>query len=107
MLNEAQVRNAQPKEKKFMMRDDRRLYLRVDPSGCKYWIFRYWENKKERQFSLGSYPDLSLKDARIKRDELQTARAKSENISARSEKNSANFFRSCQGMAKSSYNGQG
>ena len=86
MLNEAQVRNIQPKEKTFMIRDDRGLNLRVDPSGRKYWIFRYWENKKEHQISLGPYPDLSLKNARLQRDELQTARAKGESISARSEK---------------------
>ena len=84
MLNEAQVRSIQPKEKSFMIRDDRGLNLRVDPSGRKYWIFRYWENKKERQISLGPYPDLSLKEARLQRDELQTARAKGENISTRS-----------------------
>ncbi len=86
MLSEAQVRNAKPKEKPFMIRDDRGLNLRVDPSGRKYWIFRYWENKKEHQISLGPYPDLSLKDARLQRDELQTARAKGESLSARSEK---------------------
>ena len=86
MLSELQVRSAKPKEKYYMLRDDRGLYLRVDPSGRKYWILRYWENKKERQLSLGPYPDLSLKDARIKRDELQTARAKGENLSTRSEK---------------------
>ena len=84
MLNESQARTAQPKEKSFMLRDDRGLYLRVDPSGRKYWIFRYWENKKEHRISLGPYPDLSLKDARLQRDELQTARAKGENISIQS-----------------------
>ena len=86
MLNEAQVKNSKPREKSYMIRDDRGLNLRIDPSGREYWIFRYWENKKEHQFSLGPYPDLSLKDARIKRDELQTARAKGEKLSARSEK---------------------
>ena len=73
MLTELQVKSAKPKDKRYMMRDDKGLYLRVDPSGNKYWILRYWEQKKEHQISLGPYPDLSLKDARIKRDELQTA----------------------------------
>ena len=41
--------------------------------------FRYWENKKEHKLSLATYPDLSLKDAHLKRDEIQTARAKCEN----------------------------
>ena len=78
MLTELQVKSAKPKEKRYMIRDDKGLYLRVDTSGNKYWILRYWEQKKEHQISLGPYPDLSIKDARIKRDEIQTARAKGE-----------------------------
>ncbi|MBQ9628738.1 MAG: tyrosine-type recombinase/integrase, partial [Synergistaceae bacterium] len=81
MLTELQVRGAKPKEKPYMIRDDRGLYLRIDASGRKYWILRYWEQKKEHQLSLGAYPELSLKDARIKRDEIQTARAKGESPS--------------------------
>ncbi len=84
MITELQTKNAKPKEKPYMLRDDRGLYLRIDPSGRKYWILRYWENKKEHQLSLGSYPDLSLKDARIKRDEIQNARAKGESPSLKS-----------------------
>ena len=76
MLTELQVKNTKPKEKPYMLRDDRGLYLRIDPSGRKYWILRYWEQKKEHQLSLGSYPDLSLKEARMKRDEIQSDRAK-------------------------------
>ena len=78
MLTELQVKSAKPKDKRYMIRDDKGLYLRIDTSGNKYWILRYWEQKKERQISLGPYPDLSLKDARLKRDEIQTARAKGE-----------------------------
>ena len=81
MLTELQVKGAKPKEKTYMIRDDRGLYLRVDTFGRKYWILRYWEQKKEHQISLGPYPDLSLKDARIKRDEIQTARAKGQSPS--------------------------
>lgn len=64
-----------------MLRGDRGLYLRVDTSGRKYWILRYWEQKKEHQLSLVPYPELSLKDAKIKRDEIQTARAKGDSHS--------------------------
>ena len=86
MLTEGEVKNMKSREKSYMIRDEHGLYLRVDPSGNKYWIFRYWENKKERKMSLGPYPELSLKDARLKRDELQTARAKGEKLSSRSER---------------------
>ena len=81
MLTELQVKTAKPKEKYYMLRDDRSLYLRVDTSGKKYWIFRYSENKKARQLSLGAYPDISLKDARLKRDELLAKRAKGQSSS--------------------------
>ncbi len=81
MLTELQVKNAKPRERSYMVRDDKRLYLRVDPSGRKYWILRYWENNKEHKLSLGPYPDLSMKDARLKRDEIQTARTKGESPS--------------------------
>ena len=52
MLTELQSKSAKPKEKSYMLRDDHGLYLRVDPSGRKYWILRYWEQKKEHQLSL-------------------------------------------------------
>ena len=86
MLTELEVKNAKPRNISYMIRDERGLYLRIDPSGCKYWILRYWENRKEHKKSLGPYPELSLKDARIKSDELRSTRAKGESISTRSEK---------------------
>ncbi|MBQ7561125.1 MAG: DUF4102 domain-containing protein, partial [Synergistaceae bacterium] len=76
MLIGLTVKSAKPREKSYMIRDERGLYLRIDPSGRKYWIFRYWENKKEHQLSLGTYPHISLKEARLKRDEIQLARSK-------------------------------
>ena len=78
MITELQVKSAKPKDKPYMIRDDRGLYLRVDPTGRKYWILRTWTAGKERKTSLGPYPDLGLKDARIRRDEIQAARARGE-----------------------------
>ena len=48
--------------------------LKVDIAGQKYWLLRYWEEGKERQISLGVYPDVNLNEARKKRDELQNLR---------------------------------
>lgn len=78
ILTELQVKTSKPRDKAYMLRDGRGLYLRIDPSGRKYWILRFWEQKREHQMSLGPYPDIGLKDARLKRDEIQTARAKGE-----------------------------
>ena len=46
MLTELNVRNAKPRDKDYMIRDEHGLYLRIDPTGNKYWIFRYWENNE-------------------------------------------------------------
>ena len=81
MLTELQVKNLKPRNKKYMLRDSRGLYLRVDPSGRKYWILRYHENKKERQISLWPYPVLSLKNAREKCAEIQSKQAQGESPS--------------------------
>lgn len=78
MITELQVKNAKPKGKPYMVRDDRGLYLRIDPTNRKYWILRYWEGGKEHKTSLGPYPALSLRAARAKRDEIQAARARGE-----------------------------
>lgn len=78
MITELQAKNAKPKDRPYMVRDDRGLYLRVDPTGRKYWIFRYWEARKEHRLSLGAYPMVTLREAREKRDDIQRARARGE-----------------------------
>ncbi|MBR0096483.1 MAG: DUF4102 domain-containing protein [Synergistaceae bacterium] len=78
MLTEFKIKNLKPRDKKYMFSCGRGLWLRVDPNGRKYFIFRFTENKKECQFSLGVYPVISLADVRIKRGELQNRRAKGE-----------------------------
>ena len=91
MLSDSKVKNAKSKDKTYLLRDDGGLYLKVDTAGRKYWTLRFWEGGKERQISLGVYPEVSLKDARIKRDELQTARARGELISVRPDKSPTTF----------------
>ena len=79
-----------------MLNDGRGLYLRVDPSGHKYWILRYHENERECQLLLGVYPDVSLSEARKKRDELHVARARGELISIRPDKSPVNFRKAAE-----------
>jgi len=45
------------------------LYLEISPNGGKWWRFKYRFAGKEKRISLGVYPDVSLKDARSRRDE--------------------------------------
>jgi integrase len=50
------------------------LFLRVmDPGRKAYWVYRYTLNGKERETSVGSYPAMSLGDARIKHADLRAA----------------------------------
>jgi integrase len=49
--------------------DGRGMYLEVTPKHGKWWRFKYRFGGKERRMSLGVYPDVSLADAREKREE--------------------------------------
>jgi len=71
MLTEKQIKAFTPQDKPYVVRDDRNLYLEVHPGGGKYWRIRVWENGREIRRSLGVYPDVSLKEARQKRDEIK------------------------------------
>jgi integrase len=52
------------------MADGNGLSLDILPSGKKSWLYRYRINGAYGRVTLGRYPDLSLKAARRKRDEL-------------------------------------
>ncbi len=67
-LTDSAVRNAKPSAKPQRLFDGGGLYLEVAPSGGKWWRFKYRFGGKEKRFSFGTYPDVSLKDAREKRD---------------------------------------
>jgi hypothetical protein len=60
------ARQARPEDKPYIMADGKGLGLEVRPNGKKYWIIRYWVNKKERRTSVGAYPGVTLKEAREK-----------------------------------------
>jgi len=56
------------------------LHLLVRPSGAKYWIFRYVDNRKRRDLSLGPYPEVSLAQARTQASEWNIKLARGEPI---------------------------
>lgn len=67
-LTDTAIRNAKPDEKPIKMFDERGLYLEISPTGGKWWRLKYRFDSKEKRLSLGVYPDVSLKDARERRD---------------------------------------
>lgn len=67
-LTDVGVRNAKPGAKPAKLFDERGLFLIVTPAGGKWWRLKYRFDGKEKLLSLGTYPDVGLRDAREKRD---------------------------------------
>ena len=65
------TRNAKPKDKPYKISDEKGLYLYVKPNGGRYWRYKYYFGGKEKVLALGVYPEISLKEAREKRDEAR------------------------------------
>ncbi|HWU70676.1 MAG TPA: integrase arm-type DNA-binding domain-containing protein, partial [Pseudoxanthomonas sp.] len=67
------VVNAKPKAKPSRLADGGGLFLLVNPSGSRWWRWKYRrpDSGKENLLSLGTFPDVSLKRAREKRDEAR------------------------------------
>ncbi|EDZ67297.1 hypothetical protein NOC27_624 [Nitrosococcus oceani AFC27] len=70
-LTDTTIRNAKPGDKAKKLFDSGGLYLEVAPSGGKWWRLKYRFGGKEKRLSLGVYPEVSLKDARERRDEAR------------------------------------
>lgn len=72
-LTNTEVKQAKTKEKVYTLSDGGGLQLRVKPNGSKLWLFDYQKpyTKKRTCLSFGSYPDLSIANARIKRQEAR------------------------------------
>lgn len=70
-LTDTEVKNAKPKEKEYTLSDGNGLQLNIKPDGRKVWEIRYTVDGKPKKTTGGSYPAVSLKDARTKRDELK------------------------------------
>lgn len=71
-LSPSSVRNAKPRPKPYSLADGGGMFLLVNPDGSKWWRFRYYRRSGKRNtLALGTFPDVPLKRAREKRDELR------------------------------------
>jgi integrase len=70
MLTALAIQNAKPKEKPYKLSDGDGLHLLVNPNGSKLWRFRY-QFGKEKMLSFGSWPEVSLADARDRTSEAR------------------------------------
>lgn len=70
-LTDAALKKAKPGTKAIRKFDGAGLYIEIAPNGGKWWRFKYRFAGKEKRISLGVYPEISLKEARDKRDEAR------------------------------------
>lgn len=81
MLTDFDCRNATcpPDLKRKRLTDGGGLYLEVAPNGSKRWFWKFYPDGKESRLALGSYPEVSLKAARLSRDEARLVRKTGKN----------------------------
>ena len=70
-LTDATIKTAKPADKAYKLGDAGGLYLFVTPAGGKLWRLKYRIDNREQKLSFGAYSDVSLADARAKRDEAR------------------------------------
>lgn len=70
-LTVIKVTKAKPREKAYKLSDQKGLYLLVNPSGSKQWRLKYRFAGKEKKLALGTYPEVSLAQARDKQLEAR------------------------------------
>jgi integrase len=72
-LKAMEIKAFLPSDKPYRKPDGQGMYLEIRPSGSKLWFFNYRIVGKEKRLGLGSFPDMSLAEARIARDKARTA----------------------------------
>lgn len=84
-LTNTKITNAKPIAKPYKLADKKGLFLLVQPSGGMLWRFKYRidgrdaegnQKRIEKKLGLGTYPDISLKEARDLRDDARNLVAK-------------------------------
>lgn len=70
-LTDVVIKNAKPRAKPYKMGDAAGLFLLVQPSGGKLWRLKYWVDGREKKLGIGTYPEISLAEARKRRDDAR------------------------------------
>jgi len=94
-LTDMKVQKAKPQDKPVTLFDGGGLFLMVTPSGGKLWRFKYRYDGKQKLLALGAYPEVSLADARHKREDARKLLASNNDPGAvRKAQNQANTQKS-------------
>ena len=70
-LTDIAIRKALPREKSYKLYDEKGLFIEVPPKGNKRWRFRYRLYGKEKLLSVGTYPKVTLAQARKEASEMR------------------------------------
>jgi integrase len=70
-LTDTAIRSAKPKEKPYKLFDGGGLFLLVQPGGSRLWRLKYRIDGREKLLSVGTYPEVSLKSARERREDAR------------------------------------
>src|SRR5215471_18280154 len=94
-LSQFAIDRARPKSRPYMLSDGDGLHLLVYASGSKAWRLRYRFEGKANMISFGSFPEVSLLDARKKRDDAKRLLANGVNpsLTRKMERGSAEYVR--------------
>jgi integrase len=71
-LTNTAIKAAKPREKPWKLFDGRGLYLDIRPNGGQWWRFKYRFGGKEKLLSLGTFPEVTLQQARSKREVMRS-----------------------------------
>lgn len=70
-LQDITIRKAAARERPYKLHDGLGLFCLVQPSGGKWWRFKYRFGGKEKLLALGTYPEVSLSEARERHSEAR------------------------------------
>ena len=70
-LTDIEIKKAKAKDKPYRMTDGGGMCLLVHPNGGKYWRLAYRFGGKQKTLALGVYPDVSLAEARERREQAR------------------------------------
>lgn len=71
-LTNTAIKRAKAKKKQYRLTDSQGMYLLIKPSGKKYWRLDYSIHGTRKTYAIGTYPEISLKEARVKRAEAKS-----------------------------------
>ena len=81
-LTDTEIKKFKPEDKTYRRSDGGGLFLEVSKTGSKLWRMAYRFLGKQKTLYIGSYPAISLKQARSKRDDAKILLAEGKDPSA-------------------------